>query len=307
MTLSARTHLQSLQLFVAVVDEGGVNRAAAVHHLAPSAVSKHIAALEDHVGAKLFVRMRGRLTLNPAGELLLYHARRVLAAANTMETEMRGLRHGIANRVVVSCNVSALNLGLASHIESFNRVSPNVVVTLREGRSEEVVAALHDRSSDLGVFATTAGSHGLLCTPWATSRLAVVFHADRGIPDEHSIAFAELLAHPFVVLGDGSEPDAMGQMLQRSAAKQGREMSIRMLVTSVAGLTALISADVGIAVLPECTTRVIARQPGIVSVPLADDWAKLGIQIGVRQDATLGMAAWALRSHLMAASPEMLA
>jgi hypothetical protein len=60
-------------------------------------------------------------------------------------------------------------------------------------------------------------------------------------------------------------------------------------------------------VLPECTTRVIARQPGIVSVPLSDDWAKLGIQIGVRQDATLSMVAWALRSHLMAASPEMLA
>jgi DNA-binding transcriptional LysR family regulator len=296
-----RTNILSLQLFVSVVDEDGVNKAARLHHLVPSAVSKHIAALEEQFHIPLFARVRGRLKLTPAGGVLLYHARRAIASVATLETQMRELREGIARQVVVSCNTSALNLGLADMLEPFSRAAPEVAVTLREGRSEEVVAALHDRSADIGLFSPLAGSDGLHCKPWATTRLAVACHARRALPAGGPIAFEHLLAHDFIVLGDRNEPDALAHLLFEHAARLRGAMKVRMLATSVVGLSALISADVGIAILPECTTAIMARQPNIVSIPLADDWAVLNIHIGVRHDAQLSIAAWSLHAHLLAA------
>jgi len=292
------TNLQSLQLFVAVVEKGGVNAAARSNHLVPSAVSKHIAALEEQFGIALFVRSRGRLRLSEAGTVFLYHARRVLLAASTLEAEIAAFRDGVVDRVVVACNTSALNLGLAGMIEEFSRAMPSITVMLKEGRSEEVIAALHDRSADIGLLTSMVPIEGLEHVPWASSRLAAVYAASRPLPKQGEVAFADLLDHGFVVLSDGNRPDALARFLANEATRLGAAMQIRMSATSVMGLSALLVSDVGIAVLPECTTRKLAQDPLLVSVPLSDRWAVLDINLAVRQNAILSAPAWALYRHL---------
>ena len=70
------THIQS---FVAVAEEGHVGRAARRLHLTQPPLSRHILALEDELGARLFERTPRGMRLLPAGETFLQHARRILA------------------------------------------------------------------------------------------------------------------------------------------------------------------------------------------------------------------------------------
>jgi len=82
------THLQS---FVAVAEERHVGRAARRLHLTQPPLSRHILALEEELGTRLFERTRQGMRLLPAGEVFLLHARRILEEVDTAVVAVRGL------------------------------------------------------------------------------------------------------------------------------------------------------------------------------------------------------------------------
>lgn len=71
--------LTALRAFVAVVDAGGVTRAAGLLNLTQSAVSMQLKRLEESLGLALFLRSARKLMLTPEGDQLLTHARKMLA------------------------------------------------------------------------------------------------------------------------------------------------------------------------------------------------------------------------------------
>src|SRR5919106_4856979 len=79
---------QQLQYFVAVAETRHFTRAAELVHVAQPSLSHQVKALERELGADLFQRARGNITLTDAGEALLPLARRILADADTARHEV---------------------------------------------------------------------------------------------------------------------------------------------------------------------------------------------------------------------------
>lgn len=104
--MSRNLDLTSLRSFVAVADTGGVTRAAALMHLTQSAVSMQIKRLEDMLGLTLLERAARSVRLTQAGEQLLSHARRLLAANDEIFSRLTAqqfegeVRLGVPNDVV---------------------------------------------------------------------------------------------------------------------------------------------------------------------------------------------------------------
>jgi DNA-binding transcriptional LysR family regulator len=67
--------LQQLNVFVAVVEEGGIRAAARRMNLAQAAVTKAMRTLEEEVGQQLLLRKARGVGLTQAGERLLPRAR----------------------------------------------------------------------------------------------------------------------------------------------------------------------------------------------------------------------------------------
>lgn len=92
----------AISAFIAVVDQHGFAPAARHLGLVPSAVTRHVAALEAHLGVRLLARTTRSVTLTEAGAHYLERARRIMAELAEAEEFAQSERLTPVGRLVVS-------------------------------------------------------------------------------------------------------------------------------------------------------------------------------------------------------------
>lgn len=146
--------LRQLRYFLAVVDEGGVHRAAMALFVAQPSVSQALRVLEKDLGATLFHRTGRSLTLTAAGEALIPAAREVMHGvelARSMVDAVDGLRSG---RLLISSNPSQAVSPLAPLVGRFLERYPGVQIVVRAAaHRDDVVSALRVGEAELGLIA----------------------------------------------------------------------------------------------------------------------------------------------------------
>lgn len=71
--------LRHLNYFIAVAEQGGFTRAAAMLHVSQPALSQQIRQLEETLGVQLFDRSGRNTRLTDSGKVWLIYARRVFS------------------------------------------------------------------------------------------------------------------------------------------------------------------------------------------------------------------------------------
>src|ERR1700760_4580694 len=105
--------IRHLRYFIAVAELRNFTKAAEASFVAQSALSQQVGRLEHEVGAPLFTRGRRGAELTPAGELLLPHARRLVADEAWARAELRsylGLEQGRLSIGVIQTSASAVDV-----------------------------------------------------------------------------------------------------------------------------------------------------------------------------------------------------
>jgi DNA-binding transcriptional LysR family regulator len=129
--------LDSLEIFRAVVQEGGVVRAAGKLNRVQSNVTTRIKQLEERLGLQLFRRQGRSLVLSPEGERLLSYAQRLFRLADEAESELRSGQPMGTFRV--GSLESTAGSRLAPILSRFHRLYPAVVVELATGTTGALV------------------------------------------------------------------------------------------------------------------------------------------------------------------------
>src|SRR3954470_24868762 len=123
--------LESLEIFHAVVQEGGVIRAAGKLNRVQSNVTTRIKQLEQRLGCSLFRKQGRGLVLSPEGELLLSYTQRLFRLADEAESEVKsGRAMGVLR---IGSLESTAGSRLAPILSRFHRLHPGVVVELATG------------------------------------------------------------------------------------------------------------------------------------------------------------------------------
>src|SRR5215475_13563612 len=144
--------IQQLRYFLAVAEVRHFTLAARELRVAQATLSKQVSALERDLGAALFSRARGNITLTPAGEALLPLARRILADVETARREVQdltGLRRG---RVRLGATPSLFAGLLADALALFRGRYPGIELHVEEGGSRDLVHDLARGHLDLALI-----------------------------------------------------------------------------------------------------------------------------------------------------------
>ena len=75
----------------------------------------------------------------------------------------------------------------------------------------------------------------------------------------------------------------MHSLLTREAEKLGLDLRLRIRISSFDCMCRLVSAGLGVAVLPRSVVSQYQRSHGLKAVPLAEDWAQRTLLLAFRK------------------------
>lgn len=261
----------SLRLFIAVCEEQSLTLAAERESIAPSAVSKRIAALEEQVGSPLLERGRRGLQLTEAGKALLPGARDVLQAMSRLQAELSEYAHGVHGNVRVAASPSAIAEFLPEDIAAFLQQYEAVRLALVEKLTPEVVRSVEDGRADIGVCWDAVPMRGLQTIPYRADHLVAVVHREHPLANRRNISFAETLDYEHVAVNRGS---IMDLTQERRAGAAAAALRHRVEVTTFDAACRIVAVNLGVAIVPREASRPFIKAFGLRAVPLSDDWAK---------------------------------
>lgn len=166
--------LSELEAFIAVVDQGGFTDAARRLSLSKSAVSKHVAALEERLAVRLLNRTTRRVSPTEIGLAYYDRAIAVLKDAHEADEMVTAMQSDPRGMLRISAPVSFGMRHLMPVISDFLVAYPDVSVNLVfEDRFTELVAEGYDAALRIGVLEDSSlrmrtlarATMGLLASP----------------------------------------------------------------------------------------------------------------------------------------------
>jgi DNA-binding transcriptional LysR family regulator len=140
--------LQTIEVFVAVAEEGGFARAARRLSMSPPAVTRAVSQLEARLGCRLLHRTTRSLRLSEAGQRYLVDCRRILAEIEEAERHAAGIHAAPRGMVSVTASVMFGRIVLAPVLHDLLDRYPEISVS---AVFVDRVAHLMDEGVDVAV------------------------------------------------------------------------------------------------------------------------------------------------------------
>jgi LysR family nitrogen assimilation transcriptional regulator len=204
--------LRQIRSFVAVFEEGSINRAAARLHTAQPSVSIQLKALEDDLGVALFERHARGVRATAEGNRFYERCLGILGSVEQAEQEMREWSDGVSGSLQVGLIPTVTKGALPRILPAFTEELPNVRVRVVEAFSGILTDLVIDGQLDLAIVTRPARRAGLEMRVLSTEPLALVSGPRTGLRHLAPVSLQEL---PPVKLVMPSPQHSLRDMLER--------------------------------------------------------------------------------------------
>lgn len=251
--------LAAIKVFVTVADAGSLSAAGRRLGMPLPTVSRHLAALEDQLGARLITRTTRHLVLTEPGRHYLESCRRILAELDSAEQRLAGEHDEPSGELAVTAPVVFGRLHVlpvvAEFLAKFPRVTARMLLLDR-------IVDLIEEGLDVSVRIGALPDSSLLATRVGSIRLVTCASPEylqrRGLPSTPQ----ELSGHASIIFTMLSRPDAW-----RFAGPKQKLVTISPRLTVNTAEAAIDAAKAGLGI-----TRVLSYQ---AAASLADGSLRL--------------------------------
>ncbi|TCC49119.1 LysR family transcriptional regulator [Kribbella capetownensis] len=247
--------LHQLTYFVAVADTRHFTHAAELMRVAQPSVSQQVRALERDIGAELFHRIRGNLSLTEAGETLLPIARRILAETDAAYQAVRELDQLGRGRVRLGAPPSLCTGLLPTMLAGFRKVYPGIDLTLRESGSRDLQNDVSEGLLDLAMIVDSRrrDRSQLATKPLFVEELVVISAKSRPRPVRRArMKIVDLEDRPLVMFRRGYD---LREATVDACRAEGFEPSFAIEGGEMDAVLECVDAGMGIAVVPSTVVK----------------------------------------------------
>ena len=266
---------RQLRHFVTVAETLHFGRAAQRLSMTQPPLSQSIRALEDELGARLFVRTRRSVALSAFGEQWLPHVRAVLQGHDALGATARRLLAGELGRLEISFVSTADYSVLPELVRRFREGHPEVELALTEATSDVQIASLLDGRGDVGIILPdgqesmpgTLRYRRLESEPLVAAVPEAWLEERRLVPTRARLARSDVVASPLVLFPRHVAPLFYDKVVAYCSASGG-QVAIAQHAIQMQTIVSLVSAGMGIALVP-ASLRRLARS-GVRYLDLQD-------------------------------------
>ena len=243
--------LHQLRCFVAIMEEGGFNRATTRLHMTQPALSYQIKQLEQSLGVTLFHRRSRGVTATEAGRVLAEHAREVLEAVRKAQRAVEELSAGVADEVrigtVNSVGIHFLPPVLWKMREKYPKARPTVLYRY----STEIMEALRLDKVDVALVADPPIDRRMRQETVIEERVSLVCGRSHPLFGRTSVRPSEIKGLQLISL---SADNPTGRLIRQYLARIGVSMEPVVYTDNVETVKKMVEVGLGVAFLPDMVT-----------------------------------------------------
>ncbi|HWH01422.1 MAG TPA: LysR family transcriptional regulator [Pilimelia sp.] len=258
--------LRQLEYFVAVAEEGQFTRAAKRCHIAQSALSTSIRALERELGASLFRRTTRQVLLTEPGRALLPEARRTLAAAADARCAVQEAGHLVQGVLRVGAIPTPGVLDQAAALARLRCEHPGIQVRYGCAHAGDLAERVRVGDLDVAIVPQPGRTHpGVRAQRLASAPIEVVCRRDHWLA-RHAAVSPQMLANETFIGDDGGS--AAMESIDQTFAAAGVARTVGYVLNDPVMALDFVAAGLGVALLARSHVR---SHPQVRTVPLAGE------------------------------------
>jgi DNA-binding transcriptional LysR family regulator len=286
-----RFDLVSLRLFVAVVDAGSLTAGAERFGISLAAASRRISELEHHCGKALLQRSQRGVKATLEGQAV--HRLAIELAANLERLALAvDDMHAVGGGLLRLCaNPSALGGFLPAVLAAYAIRHPDVRIDLEDTLSEDAVCLVAAGTAELAVIGDNTPREGLETFVCDVDDVVLIAPAGHPLAGTAPVALKRALDYDFVSL---SRTASLTRKISAAAEANGRNLRIRVQARSFDSMCRMVSAGLGLTVLPRAGASLYADALGLKVMALEGFDVKRRLLLAMRNRAALSLAALAL-------------
>lgn len=239
--------LRQIRTFVHVAELGSISAAAERLHVAQPALSRHLQALEQELGVRLFQRHGRGVSLTAAGNLLLSRSTGVLRELDGMRDDLRKAEDEPSGQVSFALPPTVAEVLCGPLVERFSCRFPQVRVSIATGYSGYVLDWLQRGVVDVAVLYDVVAAPTLRLQRLLTERLHLIRRPEDMAAASGGVAVETLFEQRLIL---PRAQHGLRRLLDAVAAEKGRELTPVIEVDSLPLQLDLVRRGFGATVLP---------------------------------------------------------
>lgn len=258
-----------LQVFHAVAKHLSFTKAAEALFMTQPAVTFQIKQLEEHFNSRLFERGHGRITLTPAGEIVLEYAERILALSAELDTRLKEMTGQIAGPLLVGASTTIAEFLLPQVLGSFKSKYPGVLPRLFVANSGTVENRVAEHTLDIGFIESPSHLPTVASDVCCEDELQVVCAPGHPLAKLKSVTAKELIEYPYISRETGSGTREVTDLYFQKAGVRPDSLKIVMELGSPEALKGLVATGLGFAIMSRATVAKETRLGQLARLPLS--------------------------------------
>ncbi len=263
--------IRELESFVAVAEELSFTRAAARLRLAQPPLSRHIRALEDRLGVKLFERTNRSVALTAAGRAFHAEVQEPLLRLQRAAATARRAAAGETGRLEIGFVSSLLGPELADVFRRFRAAYPEIQLTLQDRIPSEELRAIAEGRLDGGFVGLQPdrSAPGIAFVPWKREAVLLFVPRDHALAKRRQVSLAAIAKEPMLAISVDAAP-AFAAKVRALCRTAGFRPNIVQEASRAQAVAAMVAAGSGVAILPASVESVAGDAVATVTLRDAD-------------------------------------